>query len=121
MHCTACKVRGGNQIYGGAGRCHKQAHTAHPRRNKVRGGARKKKKRNPHSNGHTSPCTGRGRKFLRGLSKAAACYFSPGQVDCVCRSVTECWWWSDGHIKGVGGRLLFGEPTTVLKRCRREL
>lgn len=42
MHCTACKVQGGSQIYGGAGRCHKQPHTAHPRRNKVRGGAHKK-------------------------------------------------------------------------------
>lgn len=42
MHCTACKVQGGSQIYGGAGRCHKQPHTAHPRRNKVTGGAHKK-------------------------------------------------------------------------------
>lgn len=37
MHGAGCK--GGNKIYGGAGRCH--SHTAHPHRNKVRGGAEK--------------------------------------------------------------------------------
>lgn len=39
---------------------HTHTHTAHPSRNKVRGGARK----SPHSSGHSSPCTSQGGKFL---------------------------------------------------------
>lgn len=46
-----------------------------------------------------------GRKVSPGLSSAAACYFTPGQIGCLCRSVTACWWWWwwwwwDGHIRG---------------------
>lgn len=28
--------------------------------------------------------------------------FTPGQIGCLCRSVTACWWWWwwDGHIRG---------------------
>lgn len=55
MHGAGCK--GGNKIYGGAGRCH--SHTAHPHRNKVWGGAEK----TPHS-GHSSPCRSQEGKFL---------------------------------------------------------
>lgn len=89
----------------------KKAHTAHPRRNKVRGGAHTHKKNPTQERSHFTVHRP-GKKVFPGLSKAAACYFSPGQIDCVCRSWTECWLlvvrWPH---KGGRWSSAFGEPT----------
>lgn len=72
------RYKGGSRICGGAGRCHKH-YTAHPRRNKVRGGAQRKEQQQqePRGAGQRSQFTGCTKESWCVQKSAAGCSFTP--------------------------------------------